>query len=63
MLGLEARLEAALVENEKLKKENSTLKRQLDEVVLEVRHCGEDLTFYIKTVAQVEGARTESWKC
>ncbi|NWU65456.1 ATF6A factor, partial [Pterocles burchelli] len=35
MLGLEARLEAALVENEKLKKENSTLKRQLDEVVLE----------------------------
>lgn len=36
MLGLEARLEAALLENEKLKKENSTLKRQLDEVVLEV---------------------------
>ncbi|XP_010074191.1 PREDICTED: cyclic AMP-dependent transcription factor ATF-6 alpha [Pterocles gutturalis] len=35
MLGLEARLEAALMENEKLKKENSTLKRQLDEVVLE----------------------------
>ncbi|NWS85264.1 ATF6A factor, partial [Toxostoma redivivum] len=35
MLGLEARLEAALLENEKLKKENSTLKRQLDEVVLE----------------------------
>lgn len=39
MLGLEARLEAALLENEKLKKENSTLKRQLDEVVLEVRDC------------------------
>ncbi|NWU05476.1 ATF6A factor, partial [Cephalopterus ornatus] len=35
MLGLEARLEAALLENEKLKKENSILKRQLDEVVLE----------------------------
>ncbi|NWR80298.1 ATF6A factor, partial [Centropus unirufus] len=35
MLGLEARLEAALLENEKLKKENGTLKRQLDEVVLE----------------------------
>ncbi|XP_009073001.1 PREDICTED: cyclic AMP-dependent transcription factor ATF-6 alpha [Acanthisitta chloris] len=35
MLGLEARLEAALLENEKLKKENSMLKRQLDEVVLE----------------------------
>ncbi|NXS09990.1 ATF6A factor, partial [Neodrepanis coruscans] len=35
MLGLEAKLEAALLENEKLKKENSTLKRQLDEVVLE----------------------------
>ncbi|KFR14495.1 Cyclic AMP-dependent transcription factor ATF-6 alpha, partial [Opisthocomus hoazin] len=35
MLGLQARLEAALLENEKLKKENSTLKRQLDEVVLE----------------------------
>ncbi|NXY88384.1 ATF6A factor, partial [Alcedo cyanopectus] len=35
MLGLEARLEAALLENEKLKKENTTLKRQLDEVVLE----------------------------
>ncbi|NXK36886.1 ATF6A factor, partial [Piprites chloris] len=35
MLGLEARLEAALMENEKLKKENSTLKRQLDEVVSE----------------------------
>ncbi|KAM6305444.1 cyclic AMP-dependent transcription factor ATF-6 alpha [Aegotheles albertisi] len=35
MLGLEARLEAALLENEKLKEENSTLKRQLDEVVLE----------------------------
>ncbi|NWH64084.1 ATF6A factor, partial [Geococcyx californianus] len=35
MLGLETRLKAALLENEKLKKENSTLKRQLDEVVLE----------------------------
>ncbi|NWX69575.1 ATF6A factor, partial [Alca torda] len=35
MLGLEARLQAALLENEKLKKENSTLKKQLDEVVLE----------------------------
>ncbi|NXM24059.1 ATF6A factor, partial [Oxyruncus cristatus] len=35
LLGLEARLEAALLENEKLKTENSTLKRQLDEVVLE----------------------------
>ncbi|XP_030311298.1 cyclic AMP-dependent transcription factor ATF-6 alpha isoform X1 [Calypte anna] len=35
MLGLEQRLEAALLENEKLKKENTTLKRQLDEVVLE----------------------------
>ncbi|NWR52915.1 ATF6A factor, partial [Regulus satrapa] len=35
MLGLEARLEAALLENEKLKKENSTLKKQLDEMVLE----------------------------
>lgn len=46
MLGLEARLEAALLENEKLKKENSTLKRQLDEVVLEVRDCDEDLTLY-----------------
>ncbi|XP_037259780.1 cyclic AMP-dependent transcription factor ATF-6 alpha isoform X3 [Falco rusticolus] len=35
MLGLETRLKAALLENEKLKKENSMLKRQLDEVVLE----------------------------
>ncbi|XP_078212270.1 cyclic AMP-dependent transcription factor ATF-6 alpha isoform X4 [Callithrix jacchus] len=35
MLGLEARLKAALSENEQLKKENGTLKRQLDEVVLE----------------------------
>ncbi|KAM4655151.1 cyclic AMP-dependent transcription factor ATF-6 alpha isoform 2-T2 [Amazona ochrocephala] len=35
MLGLEARLEAALLENEKLKKENNTLKRQLDEIVSE----------------------------
>ena len=33
MLGLEARLKAALLENEKLKKENGSLKRQLDEVV------------------------------
>lgn len=46
MLGLEARLEAALLENEKLKKENSTLKRQLDEVVLEVRGRDEDLAVY-----------------
>lgn len=61
MLGLEARLEAALLENEKLKKENSTLKRQLDEVVLEVRGCDDDLTFYIKAVAQVEMFRI--WKC
>lgn len=37
MLGLEARLKAALSENEKLKKENGSLKRQLDEVVSEVR--------------------------
>lgn len=36
MLGLEARLKAALSENEQLKKENGTLKRQLDEVVSEV---------------------------
>ncbi|XP_019386260.1 PREDICTED: cyclic AMP-dependent transcription factor ATF-6 alpha [Crocodylus porosus] len=35
MLGLEARLKAALVENEWLKRENGSLKRQLDEVVLE----------------------------
>ncbi|XP_077012815.1 cyclic AMP-dependent transcription factor ATF-6 alpha isoform X2 [Tamandua tetradactyla] len=35
MLGLEARLKAALSENEKLKKENGSLKRQLDEVVSE----------------------------
>lgn len=44
MLGLEARLEAALLENEKLKKENSTLKRQLDEIVSEVRDYDEELT-------------------
>ena len=36
MLGLEARLKADLLENEKLKKENGSLKRQLDEVVSEV---------------------------
>jgi regulator of replication initiation timing len=36
MLGLEARLKAALSENEQLKKENGSLKRQLDEVVSEV---------------------------
>ncbi|KAL1769986.1 Cyclic AMP-dependent transcription factor ATF-6 alpha [Sigmodon hispidus] len=35
MLGLEARLKAALSENEQLKKENGSLKRQLDEVVSE----------------------------
>ncbi|XP_023595785.1 cyclic AMP-dependent transcription factor ATF-6 alpha isoform X2 [Trichechus manatus latirostris] len=35
MLGLEAKLKAALSENEKLKKENGSLKRQLDEVVSE----------------------------
>ncbi|KAM8999857.1 cyclic AMP-dependent transcription factor ATF-6 alpha isoform X3 [Sarcophilus harrisii] len=35
MLGLEARLKAALSENERLKKENGSLKRQLDEVVSE----------------------------
>ncbi|KAM5293776.1 cyclic AMP-dependent transcription factor ATF-6 alpha [Glossophaga mutica] len=35
MLGLEARLRAALSENEKLRKENGSLKRQLDQVVLE----------------------------
>ncbi|XP_054568257.1 cyclic AMP-dependent transcription factor ATF-6 alpha isoform X3 [Eptesicus fuscus] len=35
MLGLEARLKAALSENEKLRKENGSLKRQLDQVVSE----------------------------
>ncbi|XP_051004306.1 cyclic AMP-dependent transcription factor ATF-6 alpha [Acomys russatus] len=35
MLGLEARLKAALSENEQLRKENGSLKRQLDEVVSE----------------------------
>lgn len=40
MLGLEARLKAALSENEKLKKENGSLKRQLDEVVSEVSASG-----------------------
>ncbi|XP_020844291.1 cyclic AMP-dependent transcription factor ATF-6 alpha isoform X1 [Phascolarctos cinereus] len=35
MLGLEARLKAALSENERLQKENGSLKRQLDEVVSE----------------------------
>lgn len=41
MLGLEARLKAALSENEKLRKENGSLKRQLDQVVSEVRAGGE----------------------
>lgn len=40
MLGLEARLRAALSENEKLRKENGSLKRQLDQVVLEVSAGG-----------------------
>lgn len=35
LLGLEARLRAALSENEKLRKENGSLKRQLDQAVLE----------------------------
>ncbi|XP_039341464.1 cyclic AMP-dependent transcription factor ATF-6 alpha isoform X3 [Mauremys reevesii] len=35
MLGLEARLKAALLENEQLKRENGSLKRQLEELVLE----------------------------
>ncbi|KAM7162651.1 cyclic AMP-dependent transcription factor ATF-6 alpha isoform 1-T1 [Macrochelys suwanniensis] len=35
MSGLEARLKAALLENELLKRENGSLKRQLDELVLE----------------------------
>ncbi|XP_074858323.1 cyclic AMP-dependent transcription factor ATF-6 alpha isoform X2 [Carettochelys insculpta] len=35
MLGLEVRLKAALLENEQLKRENGTLKKQLDELVLE----------------------------
>lgn len=35
MLGLEARLEAALSENEKLRQENGSLRRQLDQVVSE----------------------------
>ncbi|KAK1329532.1 hypothetical protein QTO34_011724 [Cnephaeus nilssonii] len=35
MLGLEARLQAALSENEKLRRENGSLKRQLDQVVSE----------------------------
>lgn len=41
MLGLEARLKVALSENEKLRKENGSLKRQLDQVVSEVRAGGE----------------------
>lgn len=36
MQGLEARLKAALSENERLREENGSLKRQLDEVVSEV---------------------------
>ena len=39
MLALPARLKAALSENEQLKKENGSLKRQLDEVVSEKRLC------------------------
>ncbi|XP_026511105.1 cyclic AMP-dependent transcription factor ATF-6 alpha isoform X1 [Terrapene carolina triunguis] len=35
MLGLEARLKVALLENEQLKRENGSLKRQLEELVLE----------------------------
>ncbi|XP_070253262.1 cyclic AMP-dependent transcription factor ATF-6 alpha isoform X1 [Myotis yumanensis] len=35
LLGLEARLQAALTENDKLRKENGSLKRQLDQVVSE----------------------------
>ncbi|XP_065411826.1 cyclic AMP-dependent transcription factor ATF-6 alpha isoform X4 [Chrysemys picta bellii] len=35
MLGLEARLKVALLENEQLKRENDSLKRQLEELVLE----------------------------
>lgn len=36
MQGLEARLKAALSENQRLREENGALKRQLDEVVSEV---------------------------
>ncbi|XP_053101763.1 cyclic AMP-dependent transcription factor ATF-6 alpha [Hemicordylus capensis] len=35
MLGLEARLKAALLENDRLKRENGSLKRQLDELAME----------------------------
>lgn len=37
VLGLEARLRAALSDNDRLRRENGSLKRQLDEVVSEVR--------------------------
>lgn len=40
MQGLEARLKAALSENERLREENGSLKRQLDEVVSEVSAAG-----------------------
>lgn len=36
LLGLEVRLKTALLENERLKRENGTLKRQLDELATEV---------------------------
>lgn len=48
MLGLEARLKAALSENEQLRRENGSLKRQLDEVVSEVS-AGDQLTEVLNT--------------
>lgn len=61
MQGLEARLKAALLENDHLKKENGSLKRQLDDLAVEVSALTMKKNYFNFPLLYCKGCKREDW--